>query len=99
MSTIALKTEKSKLGGRTHDSSKTKMREQPSQVRLQITLGKDSIERLERLREHIEPSTRTQVFRVALRLLEDVIKQLDNGNELLLRDKTGAIHPYGGFLV
>lgn len=66
--------------------------------RIHILLGKNMAARLEKLRERVEPSTRTEVFRVSLRLLEDVVKELNEGKEFFVRDKDGALHPYRVFL-
>ncbi|MGH8562668.1 MAG: hypothetical protein ACREXW_00745 [Gammaproteobacteria bacterium] len=66
--------------------------------RIHILLGKSMAARLEKLRQRVEPSTRTEVFRVSLRLLEDVVKELDNGGEFFVRDKDGTYHPYRVFL-
>jgi len=66
--------------------------------RIHILLGKNMAARLEKLRERVEPNTRTEVFRVSLRLLEDVVKELDEGKEFFVRDKDGALHPYRIFL-
>ena len=63
-------------------------------VRLQVVLGESAVARLERLEECVEPSTKTEVLRVALRLFEDVISELDKGNEFLIKDKSGQIYPY-----
>lgn len=63
-------------------------------VRLQVVLGESAVARLERLQEYVEPSTKTEVFRIALRLLEDVVSELDKGNEFLIKDKSGQVYPY-----
>lgn len=63
-------------------------------TRLQIVLGENSMERLDKLQDRVEPGTRTEVFRVALRVLESIIEELDKENELLIRDKSGKLHPY-----
>jgi len=62
--------------------------------RLQVVLGESAVARLERLQEYVEPNTKTEVFRVALRLLEDVVSELDKGNEFLIKDKSGQVYPY-----
>lgn len=66
--------------------------------RIHILLGKNMAARLESLRQRVEPSTRTEVFRVSLRLLEDVVKELDHGGEFFVRDKDGILHPYKVYL-
>lgn len=69
-----------------------------TEERIHLLLGKTMVARLEKLKERVEPSTRTEVFRISLRLLEDVVNQLDKGGELLVRDKDGNLHPYQVYL-
>jgi hypothetical protein len=71
-----------------------KLKKDTKKIRLQIVLGENSVKRLDKLQEYVEPNTRTEVFRVALRVLENVIEELENGNQFLLRDKAGNIRPY-----
>ncbi|MGH8487945.1 MAG: hypothetical protein ACREXS_03475 [Gammaproteobacteria bacterium] len=66
--------------------------------RIHLLLGKTMVARLEKLRERVEPSTRTEVFRVSLRLLEDIVNQLDQGGAFFVRDKDGNLHPYRVYL-
>lgn len=63
-------------------------------TRLQIVLGQNSIRRLDEMKEFVEPSTRAEVFRTSLRVLDDIIEELKKGNEFLIRDKNGSIRPY-----
>jgi len=72
----------------------TRGKHRHSQTRLQIVLGENSMARLDKLQDRVEPGTRTEVFRVALRVLESIIEELDKENELLIRDKSGKLHPY-----
>jgi hypothetical protein len=67
-----------------------------TEERIHLLLGKTMVARLEKLR--VEPSTRTEVFRISLRLLEDVVNQLDEGGELFVRDKHENLHPYKVYL-
>ncbi|MGH8487368.1 MAG: hypothetical protein ACREXS_00445 [Gammaproteobacteria bacterium] len=63
-------------------------------TRLQIVLGQNSVRRLDEMKEFVEPSTRSEVFRVSLRVLDDIVEELKKGNEFLIRDKNGNIRPY-----
>ena len=59
-------------------------------TRLQFILSKNAVDRLDRIKERVDPSTRTEVIRSSLQLFEAVIQELDNGGELLIKDADGV---------
>lgn len=65
---------------------------------IQLKLGPHSKRRLEKLRERVEPSTRQQVFRDALRLFEAIMDEVDKSHEFYVKDRDGKFHPYKMFL-
>jgi hypothetical protein len=75
-------------------SSGSKSNLERGTTKLQIVLGQTSIQRLDAMKEFVEPSTRAEVFRTSLRVLDDIIEELKKGNEFLMRDRNGNIHPY-----
>lgn len=80
--------------------NKEKMREKyaRNKKRIQLVLGAKAVERLDKLKERMDPPNQTEVFRNSLQLLEAVIDEIDKGNEFLLKDKDGNIHPYRMFI-
>jgi hypothetical protein len=66
-------------------------------TRVQLELPERSMARLLALKEKTEASSYAEVMKNALRLYEDVIKEVEDGNELLLKNEAGQIYPYRVF--
>jgi Arc/MetJ-type ribon-helix-helix transcriptional regulator len=55
-------------------------------VRFQIILSADTVERIDRLKERLDYSSRADVLRAAVRVLD---LGLQDGNEIWVKDRTG----------
>jgi IS1 family transposase len=66
-------------------------------TRVQLELPERSMTRLSSLKEATESSSYAEVMKNALRLYEDVIKEVEEGKELLLKDRDGNVYPYRVF--
>lgn len=62
--------------------------------RLHLALTPRQKERLEFLREATEAPSNTDVIRNALRLYDALVQEVQNGNEVLVRDKDGNLISY-----
>jgi hypothetical protein len=63
-------------------------------TRVQMEMPPRSMNRLAKLKDVTEATSYAEVIRNALRLYEDVILQVENGNEILLKDKQGNTKIY-----
>jgi hypothetical protein len=72
-------------------------RPQKSTTRVQIELPDRSMARLSSLKDKTESASYAEVMKSALRLYEDVIKEVESGKEFLLKDESGAVYPYKVF--
>jgi hypothetical protein len=55
------------------------------------------MERLRILKDLTEAASYAEVFKNALRLYEAVISEVEQGNELMIKDKNGDLRPYPVF--
>lgn len=67
-------------------------------TRVQMDLPPRSMERLASLKEKTEAASYAEVIKNALRLYEALIREVDQGNEFLVRDKDGNLVPYKLFV-
>lgn len=74
-------------------------RAEPKSRRIQVDLPPRSARRLDDLKELIEANTTTEVFKAALRVLEEIALRYAQGDELYLKQKDGKIVPYPIFKV
>jgi hypothetical protein len=71
---------------------------QRSSTRVQLELPEKSMARLLALKEMTEASSYAEVIKDALRLYEHFVSQVEQGNQLMLKDKEGNIVPYHVFV-
>lgn len=64
-----------------------------SKVRVQLDLPPKSMARLNALKEATEAGSNAEVIRNALRLYEAMIKEVQDGNEFMVRRPDGTIGP------
>ena len=60
-------------------------------IRRNIELQPQAIERLERLKEKLEATTDSEVLRRALKVLEQVVEEEENGKRVLIRESNGDL--------
>ncbi len=60
-------------------------------VRFQVVLPQDSVDRLNTIKKSISATTKTEVLRNALRVYAMIIEEINNGNEILIKEKNGNI--------
>lgn len=60
-------------------------------VRFQVVLTRDTLERLDVVKEHVNATTRVEVLRNALKVYDMIIEEVAKGNEFLIRDKNGDL--------
>lgn len=61
-------------------------------VRFQVVFAPESAKRLDQLKDKLEYTSRVDVLRSALKVLEVVVDEADEGNELWIKDKDGDFH-------
>ena len=71
---------------------KKKSKKNVGEARLQIIISRQSLERLDRLKDKIDAASRAEVMRLALSTLDHLINQIDEGNKILLQDQEGNTH-------
>ena len=60
-------------------------------VRFQVVLTQDSLERLDVVKERVNAATRAEVLRNALRVYAMIVDEINNGSEVLIKEKNGDI--------
>jgi Arc/MetJ-type ribon-helix-helix transcriptional regulator len=61
-------------------------------VRFQVILSAESVDRLDRLKDALDYTSRADVLRTALRILEVVVDEGDRGAQLWVKDGEGNEH-------
>lgn len=61
-------------------------------VRFQVILSAESVDRLDRLKEALDYTSRADVLRTALRILEVAVDESEKGNQLWVKDRDGSEH-------
>lgn len=63
-------------------------------TRVQLEMPPKSMERLAHLKDVTEASSYAEVIRNALRLYESMIEEVEDGHDVLVRDKDGRTTTY-----
>jgi hypothetical protein len=66
-------------------------------TRVQLELPQKSMDRLRKLKDITEAGSYAEVLKNALRLYEAVISEVNQGNEIMIKDKSGEVRPYPVF--
>jgi len=66
--------------------------------RVQLELPQRSMDRLLKLMDVTEASTYTEVMKNALRMYEAVIDEVEDGKEIMIKEKDGNIVPFHIFV-
>jgi len=66
--------------------------------RVQLELPQRSMDRLLKLMDVTEASTYAEVMKNALRMYEAVIDEVENGKEVMIKEKDGNIVPFHIFV-
>ncbi len=61
-------------------------------VRFQVILSAESVDRLDRLKDALDYTSRADVLRTALRILEVAVDEGDRGGQLWVKDSAGNEH-------
>jgi hypothetical protein len=60
-------------------------------VRRNIELQPQAVQRLERLKDRLEATSDSEVLRRALKVLEQVVEEEENGKRVLVREANGDL--------
>jgi len=74
--------------------SKSNEKSRASTERLHVAFTPRMMERLDYLKEKTEAASYTEVLRNAMRLYDALVQEVEDGNELCVRDKEGNITAY-----
>jgi hypothetical protein len=66
--------------------------------RVQLELPQRSMDRLLNLMDVTDASTYTEVMKNALRLYEAIIKEVESGKEIMIKEKDGKVNPFHIFV-
>lgn len=77
--------------------SKTTEKVRASTERLHVAFTPRMMERMEYLKDKTEAASYTEVLRNAMRLYDALIQEIEDGNEICVRDKDGGIKTYKFF--
>lgn len=69
-------------------------REQLKPLRFQVVLSAESVERLDQLQQDMDVTSRADVLRTSLRVLEALREEQAKGNELWVKTADGKEYPY-----
>lgn len=78
-----------------HDSGETGER---GTTRVQLEMPPQAMERLQRLKDHMEAASYAEVIRNSLRVLEALVDEYEQGSEFSVRRKDGQIQAYKIFV-
>lgn len=67
-------------------------------TRVQLDLPPRSMQRLTAMKDKTEAASYAEVVRRALQVYEDLVNQIDQGNEFMIRKENGDTYPYNVFL-